>query len=137
ELARVGIPGRDRAAADVALRLHDRLPHRDLAPDPLVLLVRTDAVDLEQHAEAPPVDGPGLAGLFAHALEGRARDERGPAAEQRAAVDRAALGPEQRQRLAGEGRQRLLPRPRDGARRVRLVVEDRLDRLAGLDDTLD
>src|SRR5205807_8070778 len=56
-LARVGALGRDRAPADVSDRRYDRVADRHSAPDPLVLLVRLDAVDLEQHPEAAAVDG--------------------------------------------------------------------------------
>src|SRR6185312_4754707 len=118
----VGIALRDDAAADVSQRPHHggADPHR--VADPAVLLVRADAVDLEQHAEAAAVDGL-LADLVAQALERGTRDDRHPAAAIRAAIDRAALGPEQRQGEAGETDERVLPRADHPPRGMWLAVE--------------
>ena len=73
------------------------------------------------------------AGLLAQPVERAARDQRRPAAAIVAAVLRAALRPEQRQRLAGELRQRLLPRARHEPRRMRRPVQLGRERLARLD----
>src|SRR4029077_17820746 len=56
DLGRVRIRLRDDAAADVAGEGEDRVAALDSTADPLVLLVGTDAVDLEQHPDTTPVD---------------------------------------------------------------------------------
>src|SRR2546429_610170 len=73
------------------------------------------------------------AALAAQPLERRTRDDRDPAAAIRAAVDGAALRPEQRQREAGEPGERVLPRADNSPRGVRLAVERRLDRVTQRD----
>src|SRR6185437_5046018 len=65
----VGIARRDDATADVPERDDHRVADRHPASQPLVLLVRLDAVDLEQHPEAAPVDRLGRAGLRPQPLE--------------------------------------------------------------------
>ena len=101
------------AAADVAVQRDDhRIADRNAVSEPRVLLVRLDPVDLEQHPEAAPVDRLVGSGLRAQPLERRhARPPRRPAAAVVAAILCAALRPEQRQRLAGELGDRVLPRP--------------------------
>src|SRR5207248_5121917 len=76
------------------------------------------------------------AGLAAKPLERRARDE-GDGAAAVKPVDRVRVGPEQRQRLADVTRERLLPGPEDGTGRVLLPVQNRVDRVAELDDAVD
>ena len=105
-------------------RRDDCVADRDAAADPLVLLVRLDAVDLEQHPEAAAVDRNRDLRLLREPFERRARDDRRRAAAD-AAIDRAGLRPEERQRLAGVLRQRLLPRPGHRAGRMRLPVQRR------------
>src|SRR5581483_4425101 len=122
------------APADVAERCDDGFADADVAADPLVLLVLTDAVDLEEHPELASVGRVRLACRDPEPLERGAGDDRRPAAAVRATVDGALLRPQQHQRLAGELRDRLLPRPADAPGRMRDAVERRLDALAGLHD---
>src|SRR5947209_14197860 len=56
DLARLGVAAGDQASSDVPGRPHARLAGSDLPADPGVLRVRVDAVDLDQHPEAPGVD---------------------------------------------------------------------------------
>src|SRR5262249_14429993 len=73
--AAVGVLGRDRAAADVAADVDERRADADVVPHPLALLVRSAAVELEEHAEAPAVDGAVPVALPAELLERGAGDE--------------------------------------------------------------
>src|SRR5207342_810841 len=75
----------DDAAAGVASDGDDRLADADAAADPLVLLVRSDPVDPEQHPEAARVDRLGDPGRLAHRLERAPGEDRNPRAP--AAVD--------------------------------------------------
>ena len=124
---------RHHTAADIADERHDRVADLDAAAEPLVLLMRPDAVDLEQHAKTTPVNRARHAGLLPQPLERAVGDQRHRAAAG-APVDRAALRPQERQRLPRVVRERLLPRPRNRTGRVRLAVHLRLDGLARLDD---
>ena len=98
--------------------------------------MRLDAVDLEQHPEAAAVDGACDAGLLAEPLQRPARHERHRAAAD-PAVYRAALRPEEPQRLAGVFGQRFLPRANHGSRGVRPAVQRRLHRVAQLYEPLE
>src|SRR5205823_56241 len=53
----VGVLRRDRAAADCAAEAHERFADAHVPPEPLVLAVGLDTVDLEKHAEAASVHG--------------------------------------------------------------------------------
>ena len=136
-LAGVRILRRHDTAADVAERRDDGVADRDAAADPLVLLVlarrRRSRRASGSGGRRPARQRPPPAAA-ARARRARSCDA---AAAADAAIDGAALRPEQRQRLAGELGHRLLPRAatrRDGCGDA---VERRLDRLAGLDDALD
>src|SRR5919109_178368 len=72
--------GRDRAARDLLAEQDDGLADLDAAAEPLVLLVRADAADPDQHPEAPLVDALVAAGAAAELLERRLREHRHRAA---------------------------------------------------------
>src|SRR5438045_574705 len=74
--ARLGVLRRDRTAAHVAAQAHERGADADGLLDPAVLAMRVDAVDLEEHAEATPVDGRFLAAVESELLERRLRNTR-------------------------------------------------------------
>ena len=102
----------DDAAADVAEGREHRLTDLHPRPQPRVLGVGVDTVDLEQHAEAAPIDRRTGARLLPQPAERSAGDERDGAAAQ-AAVGRALVGPQQRQRPSQEAGDRRLPRAAD------------------------
>ena len=102
-----------RAPADVADGRDDCVADLHATADPLVLFVRLDAVDLEQHPEAAAVHRARNAGLLAEPLERGARDD-GHRASADPAIDSAGFRPEERERLAGVRGQRLLPRAAHG-----------------------
>src|SRR5207248_9793292 len=70
-LARGRVLGRDRAARHLLPQRDDRLADLHAAADPLVLLVRADAADADQHPEAARVDALLAAGLPPELLERR------------------------------------------------------------------
>src|SRR5215831_16455603 len=108
--ARVGVLRRHCTATDVPLRHDDRLPEAHATAEPRVLLVLTEAVDAEVHAEAPLVD----LGLTEDAGEGvqgaGAEQRRGAAAP---AVRRGPRATHEPKIAAGEVGERLAPRPVD------------------------
>jgi len=121
---RVGVLGRDHAAADVALGNHDRVtdPHAPSAPP--VLLMRLDALDPEVHPEAALVDR-GDPELLREAAERRRRKQRRGAAA--TPVGRRQLRLDKPDRLADELRHCLSPRTDEDADRPRPLVERGLD----------
>ena len=116
-VSRSAMPGvrvlrRDRAAADVALRDHDRLADAHAAAAPRVFLVRLEPLDAEVHAEAAAVDRVD-AELLARGRERRRREQRRGAAA--AAVGRRQLRLDEPDRLA---RRAPTPRPPRDRRRA-------------------
>ena len=67
--AGIGVLGGDDAAADVAADADLGLADLHAAADPPVLLVRADAVDLEEHPEAATVERFGFATDLGEAFE--------------------------------------------------------------------
>ena len=102
--------GGDDAPADVAVECDRCLPDLHLAADPCFLVVRRDAVDLEQHAEPAAVDRVGDAGFLAQPLERCSRHDGDGSAVGRP-VDRVVVGPEQLERTADLLRDHMLPGP--------------------------
>ena len=70
----IGIAARDQAASDMAVEAHRRVSDPDGASDPAVLLVRRDAVDLDQHPEPARIDHV-LAGDLSEPGKGALGDE--------------------------------------------------------------
>ena len=133
--AGLGAGRRDRAAGDLLERPHHRVTEPDLAADPLVLLVGPDAVDVDEHPEAPPVHR--LDPRLPRELrERRLREDRHRAAR---TVDRtraAALGleqPDAASEVRGHG---LRPRADDEPAAQRPAEEVGLDGAVRLDDAL-
>src|SRR5439155_16811372 len=67
---------RDRAASDRAAEAHQCLADAHAAPEPCILPVRVDSVDLEQHSEAAAVNGLVLSALTRELAERRLGDQR-------------------------------------------------------------
>src|SRR5919109_3797882 len=116
--------GRDRAARDLLAEQDDGLADLDAAAEPLVLLVRADAADPDQHPEAPRVDALVAVGAPAELLERCLREHRHGAAAA-ASVDALPrlLRLHEAHRPADVRRQRLAPRPADEAPFDRATVE--------------
>src|SRR5215471_1029928 len=94
----VGIARRHDAPADVAFDEDLRRPDSDAGPDPVVLGMSCDSIDLEHHSEPATVDVFVDSGLLSKPLEGSTGHDR-DVATPGTAVRSLVLGPEQRQRL--------------------------------------
>ena len=109
----LGILGRRRTADARLDDGHDRVPEPDAAADPLVLLVRADADDGDEHAEAAAVDRAVVPGLTLELLERGLREQRDHVLVEPAAL---RVHAEEAQRLADELRERSRERPLDHVR---------------------
>ena len=84
DLARLRMPVGDHAAPDVPVAAEHRLSDPDALTDPSVLLVGADAIEFDQHPEAPGVDARSLR-LLGQPLQRATGDQRdgslGPAVD--------------------------------------------------------
>ena len=104
------ILGRHGAARHGSRDPQQRLACPHVAPDPLVLLVRRAAVELEQHAEASGIEHRGEPAEPRELLDRGVGDER---CDMNVGAVHVAVHAHKAQRLAGVGRQGLGPRPLD------------------------
>ncbi len=124
------------APPDVAVQHEHGIADLHLPAEPLVLLVRLDTVDLEQHPEVATVGRTVAAALLAEPPERCGGDERDVAAAC-TAIGRVLIGPEQRQRPPGNLGDGVLPGTDDAVRGSRIAVHLGCYLVSELDHTFD